>query len=361
MLRESMCAVLLGLFAVIVQMPWSAGAETFTGKVVEVIEGDIVRFTHDDKTETIRLHGVDCPEMNQPFGPEAKKFTSDLALGVEIRVEVTGVEPKNRQRAENRLVAEATLPEGTTLTQELLLAGMGWWNRQDTPQDPRLGSLCAKAIVTKKGLWADPAPLAPWDFRAIQEKEAAEAAKETDAPKQAPPKESTPRPKSGEIVFVAKNGSEYHHTGCVRLDRTKRAIARSRAEELGYGPCLLCFPRSLSEEAPKLAQKGNLEYVPPLELSEFRDQPLYNQLQPEWHRNAKGKVDGIAVQNLSSIPLAGALGFRDGDVLLSVNGETIDSEARIRQLYGKYKNTKNFKIDILRDGRPTTLDITIPF
>jgi endonuclease YncB( thermonuclease family) len=47
-----------------------------------------------DSTLSIRLYGVDCPEIkkrsndppSQPFGEEAKKYTSDMVLGKTVKV-----------------------------------------------------------------------------------------------------------------------------------------------------------------------------------------------------------------------------------------------------------------------------------
>ena len=368
MLNRRMCAIVLALLLLLPGVRLGAEGTEFTGKVLEVLEGDLLRIAHGDKAELVRLHGLDCPEMKQPFGPEAKKFTSALALGNEVRVEVLSIEPKNpkKKRLEDRLIAKVTLPEGTTLTQEILIAGMGWWNRDDKPLEPVLGSLCAKAITTKKGLWVDPAPLAPWDFRAAQ-KEAEDAGKpaqgteKDQAPGQPQPGRRLSRAEASVTVFITRHGSSYHHSGCVHLDRSRKPITRGQAEALGYTPCPLCFPPKPEEETPALAQKGNLEYVPPLEFPEYRDNAVYKQLQPRWHRDGDGKVNGISADNLSSNPIAAMLGFQDGDVLQSVNGQRITSEAQIRELAERYKDTKTFSVGIVRDGRPQTLNITIPF
>src|ERR1035441_5097840 len=56
-------------------------AEDFAGKVVAISDGDTIRVMHNGASERIRLWGIDCPEMKQPFGTRAKQFTGDLAFG----------------------------------------------------------------------------------------------------------------------------------------------------------------------------------------------------------------------------------------------------------------------------------------
>jgi micrococcal nuclease len=54
----------------------SAQAETITGKVVSVADGDTITVSGTWKQVQIRLFGIDTPEKSQAFGQEAKDFTS---------------------------------------------------------------------------------------------------------------------------------------------------------------------------------------------------------------------------------------------------------------------------------------------
>jgi micrococcal nuclease len=56
-------------------------AEDFTGKVVAITDGDTIQVMHNSVAERIRLWGIDCPEVKQPFGTRAKQFTAHLAFG----------------------------------------------------------------------------------------------------------------------------------------------------------------------------------------------------------------------------------------------------------------------------------------
>ena len=66
-----------------------------------------------------------------------------------------------RDRYDRRL-AEVLLPDGRSLTQELIKAGLAWWFRKYS-KDPRLGELEQQAWVAQRGLWIDQHPVPPWE------------------------------------------------------------------------------------------------------------------------------------------------------------------------------------------------------
>jgi endonuclease YncB( thermonuclease family) len=123
----------------------------FTGKVVGVIDGDSIRVMHDGTAEQIRLLGIDCLERRQPFGTRAKEYTSELAFGKNVTVY------GDTRDHYGRRLAEVLLPDGRSLNQELITAGLAWWFRKYS-KDLRLGELERQARVAKRGLWAEPQP-----------------------------------------------------------------------------------------------------------------------------------------------------------------------------------------------------------
>ena len=71
-------------------------AESFTGKLVKVLDGDTVEVIHDGKAERIRLAQIDCPEKKQPFGQAAKKYVLDIAAHKIVTVQVETVDRYGR-------------------------------------------------------------------------------------------------------------------------------------------------------------------------------------------------------------------------------------------------------------------------
>jgi len=136
----------------------TAAAEEFVGRVVGVTDGDTLTVLRARQAERVRLQGVDAPEKRQAYGERAKRFTADLAFDRTVTVRTTG-----RDR-NGRLLGEVVLPDGRSLNQELVRAGYAWWFRKYS-RDGRLARLEGEARAGRRGLWADQAPEAPWDFR----------------------------------------------------------------------------------------------------------------------------------------------------------------------------------------------------
>jgi endonuclease YncB( thermonuclease family) len=163
-LRRALGRILGGLapWLVVIVIPvfgaGSAAADEFTARVVGVTDGDTLTVLHARHSATVRLVGVDAPEKRQAYGDSAKRFTADLAFDRTVTVRTTG-----RDR-NGRLLGEIVLPDGRSLNQELVRAGMAWWFRRYS-RDGRLARLEEEARAGRRGLWADPAPEPPWDFR----------------------------------------------------------------------------------------------------------------------------------------------------------------------------------------------------
>jgi len=133
-----------------------------SGKVVRVIDGDSIVILCNKTSYEIRLEGVDCPELGQPFGKAAKKFTSKMAYGKVVTVQVKELDKYGRT------VGTVYLPDGTNLCRELIKAGLAWWYWRYS-DDESLGELEKEARQAGLGLWAMPNPTPPWEERHKEE------------------------------------------------------------------------------------------------------------------------------------------------------------------------------------------------
>ena len=61
--------------------------------------------------------------------------------------------------------SEGSVPDGRALNRELVKAGFAWWYRRYAPDNEPLKQLEAEARQAKRGLWADPHPVPPWQWR----------------------------------------------------------------------------------------------------------------------------------------------------------------------------------------------------
>ncbi len=82
----------LGLFLLLTLTGVPATAETLSGQVVGVHDGDTLTLLIANggsfKQVKIRLGEIDTPELAQPYGQKAKQALSDLTFGKEARVVV---------------------------------------------------------------------------------------------------------------------------------------------------------------------------------------------------------------------------------------------------------------------------------
>lgn len=155
--------IFLSLFVLLLlSVPLSSHADTFTGKVVGVSDGDTIKVMHEGRAVKVRLHGIDCPEKKQPFGSRAMQYTSEMAFSNEVEVRI-----KTTDRY-GRVVGDVILPDGTSLNKELVYVGLAWWYRKYAPNDRTLKALEAGARAARRGLWADKNPIPPWEWRKMQ-------------------------------------------------------------------------------------------------------------------------------------------------------------------------------------------------
>jgi micrococcal nuclease len=145
------------VFSVLVAVLY-LGDSSADGKVVGVLDGDTLEVMQNGRAVRVRLAEVDCPEKSQPYGARAKQFTSKLAFGQQVKLVV-----RDHDRY-GRTVAEVILPDGQSLNRELVRAGYAWWYRQYS-HDATLGKLESEARSGRLGLWSDPRPVPPWEWR----------------------------------------------------------------------------------------------------------------------------------------------------------------------------------------------------
>ena len=136
--------------------------EKFSGTVVKVVDGDtIIILIEGNKTRKIRLYGIDCPEKRQAFGKKAKKFTSSLVAGKNVKI-VSIVNDRY-----GRIVALVYV-DGVCVNQKIIEAGYAWVYTRYCDQQPLCSNwlyLELNARCFHEGLWSNKYPQAPWNFR----------------------------------------------------------------------------------------------------------------------------------------------------------------------------------------------------
>ena len=89
----------------------------------------------------------------------AKHAASELVYGKEVTVQTHG---KDKYKP---TIGDVILPDGTNVNHTLVKDGWCWWYRKYALGDAVLEGFEHKAREAKKGLWSDPQPVPPWEWR----------------------------------------------------------------------------------------------------------------------------------------------------------------------------------------------------
>ncbi|MFP4502961.1 MAG: thermonuclease family protein [Candidatus Hydrogenedentota bacterium] len=297
-----------------------ASAQTWEGTVVGAPAGDILAVDREGESVRVRVFGVDCPDTGQSFAEEATAFTKKHTVGKKVGIEVVATDSTGMR------VAKITLPEGADLGEALLEKGLAWWDRRNAEEARSLKLLNAEALIEEKGLFAQDAPLAPWDFRASTEAE----------------------------DFQYTRGRNAMEDAAALAEAEEKAEADGEEEEE-------------EEEVKTVKAQGdpNKQYVfdpgnagQPIE--DINPTQLLTQHAPKVATDAQGEPIGITADNISQIPYASMLGLQDDDVITQVNGVDINSMDQIPRLVEQFRDTKQFNVRVMRNGEPQTLNIQVP-
>jgi endonuclease YncB( thermonuclease family) len=128
------------------------------GKVISIHDGDTLTVVIDHRQVRVRLTDIDAPELGQPFGTRSRQSLSEMCFGKEAALDVTG---QDRYR---RSLARVTC-DGKDANAEQVRRGYAWIFVRYADRNSPLYTLEKEAKAARRGLWADPAPVAPWDWR----------------------------------------------------------------------------------------------------------------------------------------------------------------------------------------------------
>jgi micrococcal nuclease len=132
----------------------------FTARVLAVDEGDKLTISHSGRPQVIHLRDIDCPELKQPYGKQAQHVTAAFVGGREVIVR--GLH-RNRQ---GRTTAEVLLLDGRNVGYELVKEGLAWVRPEAAgSQSQSLADAERVSRAEGKGLWSEPHPLPPWQWK----------------------------------------------------------------------------------------------------------------------------------------------------------------------------------------------------
>ena len=218
--RQSVAAAFL---AALLFLSAAAQPQTITGKVVGVSDGDTITVLDAAKQQhKIRLDGIDAPESNQDYGSRAKQSLSDLVFGKTVTV------TSAKRDRYGRIVGQV-LCDGKSANIEQLRRGFAMFYRayakELRPGIAEAYELAENAAKSgKRGLWADPSPTPPWEFR---------RGKTAKTPGAKPPTTTA----AGQIIGN-RNSKIYHLPACPDYSKVSERIRvpfKTEAEALSAG------------------------------------------------------------------------------------------------------------------------------
>lgn len=170
--KELFALLALGIVAL---FSANAMAEALHGRVVGVSDGDTITVLDiTNQQHKIRLSGIDAPEKAQPFGQRSKENLSRHVFGQDVSVEW------HKQDRYKRIVGkvmvadpscrEAVCPKTFDACHAQITAGLAWWYskyaKDQSREDAQRYELAEQEARSHRlGLWSDPQPIPPWDWR----------------------------------------------------------------------------------------------------------------------------------------------------------------------------------------------------
>ena len=125
--------------------------------VSRIVDGDTVYMKDGTK---VRLHGIDTPERDQPYGKQATRNLDKLIGRTVFVVE------RDTDRY-GRLVGTLYTPEGVNVNLEMVCNGSAWWYSRYAKNNRAMASCQDEAKEAGLGLWADNDPMPPWEWRRL--------------------------------------------------------------------------------------------------------------------------------------------------------------------------------------------------
>jgi endonuclease YncB( thermonuclease family) len=203
----------------------AADVPGFRARVVAVHDGDTLTVLRNGDSVNVRLEGIDCPELGQPYSRVARQRAVQLALHHDVEVVGSALD------SHGRLLARV-LVDRQDVSEVLVREGLAWHFVRYS-SDATLAQAEHHAREQGSGLWREQHPIPPWEWR--------RGARGTEV---------TPRPLASAASSLAVHGNArsrvYHRPGCAYYNCPNcRAVfpTPDLAEAEGYRPAHCCNRR----------------------------------------------------------------------------------------------------------------------
>ncbi|MCK8601043.1 thermonuclease family protein [Desulfoferrobacter suflitae] len=215
----------LGLFTAL----FAGASWAWTGKVIELEDGDSGRALKGWSTVEFRLYGIDAPEHEQPFSRKAKSFVSRRLLWKEMEFRTLDRDQYGRE-------VGLAYRGGRCINEQLIESGLAWVYRPYCKE-----SFCTKWMILENqargkraGLWRQSDPTPPWEFR--------RSTKTKYSPSMVDFLTGLVKGRGyhGNVSSKVFHSEQCKHYNCKNC--TARFSSRDEALRAGFKPCSMCRP-----------------------------------------------------------------------------------------------------------------------
>jgi endonuclease YncB( thermonuclease family) len=155
------------LFPLLLLVASPAISGQLNGKVVGISDGDTLTLLDDHQVQhKIRLAGIDAPEKKQAFGDKSKQALSDCAFDKRANVDYDKTDKYGRTIGK-------VLVSGRDCNLRQIELGLAWHYKKYAAEQPpadreNYANQETSARSSRLGLWGDPSPVPPWDYRKLK-------------------------------------------------------------------------------------------------------------------------------------------------------------------------------------------------
>lgn len=135
----------------------AAAPDLFVGRVSHVTDGDTLTVMVNGTRQRVRLFQIDAPEHDQPGSSDARRALADKVADNYVRVQVDTMDDYGR-------VVGTVFLGDRDINRELVREGHAWAYRHYL-EDRTLLDDEAAARSARRGLWREPDPTPPWEWR----------------------------------------------------------------------------------------------------------------------------------------------------------------------------------------------------
>ncbi len=137
------------------------GQISLEAKIIRIVDGDTAELLYGELPIMLRLQHIDAPEKrgSQAFGNKAKTVLSELCFGQQVTILTEGDFDMG-----GRMIGEIINEVGLNVNKEMVRLGYAWHFKKYSSENS-YDKLEKEARREKRGLWQEPNPVAPWDFR----------------------------------------------------------------------------------------------------------------------------------------------------------------------------------------------------